>query len=125
MKYNETLRIDENFLIDEEGETFCYKKAGECVILPAKNIQSCIVMADVDSIGEEYFYIKEVPDIGKVHFVKDLNDFSKAILSGNTVLTICFLDKNGKIRSHKKKYESEDRTPYNIMSRINKLIDHK
>ena len=122
MKFKETLRIDENFLIDEEGKTFCYKKAGEYVILPTKNIQSCLLTADVDSIGEEYFYKEEVPEIGEVRFVKDLSEFSKAVLSGNIVLTTHFFDENGEMRYHKKKYLPKDKTIYEIMSRIDRLI---
>lgn len=122
MKFNETFRINEDFLIDEENRTFCYKKEGEYVIVPAKNIQSCLVMADVDNIGEEYFYIEEVPEIGEVHFVKDLSDFSKAVLAGDLVLTTHYLDENGEMRCHRKKYSSNDKTPYEIMYRINKLI---
>lgn len=91
--------------------------------MPAKNIQSCLTMADVESLGEEYFTKKDVQEFGTVQFVKDLGEFSKAVLVGDLVLTTHYLDETGKMRSHKKKYLPNDRTPYEIMRRIDKLIN--
>ncbi len=123
MKFKETIRIDDEFLIDEENKTFCYKNMGRYVVMPAKNIQSCLTMADVESLGEEYFTKKDVQEFGTVQFVKDLGEFSKAVLVGDLVLTTHYLDETGKMRSHKKKYLPNDRTPYEIMRRIDKLIN--
>lgn len=120
--YNATLKVDDKLSFDEKRKLFCYSEGNCFVVLSTKNIKSCTVAADINSISESYFNKKIVEGIGVVYFVKDTECFSKAVMQTDVFLQIYFYDENKKIKCYKKKYDNQTKEVYNIMSRINKII---
>lgn len=120
--YNATLKVDDNLSFDEKRNLFCYNEEGFFVVLPAENIESCQVVADIDSMDISYFNKEFVEGIGDVHFVKDTDLFSEALMKTEDILSVFFYNKEHKMVCYRKKYSSRTKEAYDIMSRINKII---
>lgn len=122
MFFNETLKIDDDFKIDEENNLFGYRFENKFIVSSSDNIESCVVMADLDSIDKSCFTVKAIEGIGTVHFVRDERNFAKAVMQTNAFLTICFYDKENELRCFRKLYDSQNEEVYALSARINKLI---
>lgn len=123
MIFKETLKIDDKFIFDEENSFFGYNLENEFVVLSTNNIESCVVMADLDSIDKSCFIAEAVEGFGMVHFVKDEQIFAKAVMQTNAVLTIWFYDKENKLKCFRKTYDYENKEVYVLSARINKIIE--
>ena len=121
--YQETLTVDISFGIDEDHKLFRFTIEGCTEILPACNIESCLLTADWAALNKNLFHYEEVEGYGKIPFVNDMTEFTKAYLQTDIFLTIHFQDSHGNAKILKKRYPREDSEVRCLVSTINNIIN--
>ncbi len=122
--YQETLTIDACFGIDEEHKLFRFIIEGCTEILPVCNIESCMVMADWGALNKNLFHDEEViPGLGKIPFINDMREFSKAVSGSDVFLTIHFQNNSGNLKIFKKRYSHDDSEVRRLASKINNIVN--
>lgn len=121
--YQETLTVDPCFGIDEVNGLFRFTIEGYTEILPVCNIESCMVMADWGALNINLFHEEEVSGMGKIPFINDIKEFSKAIMKADVFLTIHFQDSHGDSKSFKKRYPCDDSDVRRLAAKIDNIVN--
>ena len=116
--YRETIKIYECFGIDEVNCLFRFHTE----ILPITNIESCAVTPDTASLPQNLFHQEEVFGMGKIPFINDIKELSKAVRENDIFLTIYFSDKDGNSLIFKKRYPYDSNEVYALASKINSTV---
>ena len=118
--YKETLKIDENYGVDELHRLFRYKdRENNIVITDMKHIYSCLVISDLGAISKKYSTDKIV--------VFDADTLTREVWQGSSILVINCIDENGNIYSCEKTFsDAEDQEKaFEYEIRINNIIHRK
>ena len=117
------ITIDDDFIIDKNKKIFQYSENGTFKRLPLNNLVSCEIFADMSFLESEKIDTYIESSYGLIPYFEDAKELKKMVSSAGSVLRIFFKDETEKIASYSKKYEEDDRKPYELKSLINNLID--